>query len=65
MKPTVLLACLAAVAALCSGCADTWGYNHSAAMGAGPEHGTLCRDGTVLPPNSACKIHGGVARASH
>ena len=32
-------------------------------MGAGPVvTGTMCRDGTMLPANSACALHGGVDR---
>ena len=53
--------------ALCAGCADTY-HPHTATvtttttMGAGPASGTVCQDGTLLPPNSRCALHGGVSR---
>jgi hypothetical protein len=31
-------------------------------MGAGPMTGTVCQDGTLMPPNSACALHGGIDR---
>lgn len=58
MKLYLVSACLAATAALAGGCAQM----HSSEMGAGPASGpgTLCKDGTMLPPNSKCATHGGV-----
>ncbi len=57
MKLYLVPACLVAVA-LCAGCSEM----HSTGMGAGPSAsaGTLCKDGTVLPPDSKCVDHGGV-----
>jgi hypothetical protein len=60
MKSIVLAASLAAVAALCAGCAD-YPTSNARAMGAGSVNGTVCADGTVLPANSRCVVHGGVA----
>lgn len=54
-----LLSILALTAALAA-CAPM-GYHNTREMGAAPVNGTLCKDGTVLPLNSACKLHGGVA----
>jgi hypothetical protein len=35
---------------------------YTTVLGAGPVvNGTLCRDGTVLPLNSRCGLHGGIA----
>lgn len=58
MKLYLVSASLAAIAALGAGCAQM----HSTEMGAGPASGpgTLCKDGTMLPPNSKCAVHGGV-----
>jgi predicted small secreted protein len=58
MKLYLVSASLVAAAALVAGCAQT----HSTEMGAGPtpSSGTLCKDGTMQPPNSACALHGGV-----
>jgi hypothetical protein len=57
MKLYLVPACLVA-AALGAGCSEM----HSSAMGAGPSPstGTLCKDGTVLGPDSSCAQHGGV-----
>jgi hypothetical protein len=62
MKLYLASASLVGIAALVAGCAQT----HSTEMGAGPSpsSGTLCKDGTVLPPNSACAQHGGVSSSS-
>jgi hypothetical protein len=54
MKMLLSLALLA-VSALCSAC-SSYGTTE---MGAGPAVGTVCADGTVLPPNSRCALHGG------
>lgn len=55
-----LWVCLVAAAALCAGCAQM----HSSSMGAGSQVGTVCRDGTILAPNSTCNLHGGVNAGS-
>jgi hypothetical protein len=55
---TLLAFSFVAAAALCSACAST----DTTATGAGPVEGTICMDGTVLPPNSGCVLHGGVRR---
>jgi predicted small secreted protein len=59
MKLYLVPASLVVTAALLAGCAQT----HSSEMGAGPSPstGTLCKDGTMQPPNSACAQHGGVS----
>ena len=73
MKQSVLSLSLLALA-LCAGCADTYYASqpyaqtttvtttHTIAMGAGPVVGTVCQDGSLMPPNSACLRHGGVDR---
>lgn len=55
-----LFVSLFAIAALCAGCAQV----HSSAMGAGTQVGTVCRDGTILAPNSPCTMHGGAIAGS-
>jgi hypothetical protein len=65
MKSTTISLAVLGAAALAAGCAET----HSSAMGAGAGNGTgatqtVCGDGTVLPPNSRCAIHGGVVRGN-
>jgi hypothetical protein len=56
MKLASLAFSLCAVAGLCAGCA----HDHSTAMGAGASAGVVCKDGTTLPGNSKCAVHGGV-----
>jgi hypothetical protein len=55
-----LLSALSLCAALAA-CAPMGYHANTRTLGAGPVNGTLCKDGTVLPLNSSCKLHGGVA----
>lgn len=63
MKPVSLGFCLLmSVAALCAGCAaDPMHASATAADAVGPSQ-TQCADGTVLPANSRCSVHGGARR---
>ena len=62
MKRSVFSMSLLALA-LCAGCADTYyATTRTTTMGAGPAPATICQDGSVMQPNSACALHGGVDR---
>jgi hypothetical protein len=56
MKLSSLCFLVFAGAALCAGCSDMG--THS--MGDAGANETVCSDGTVLPQNSQCVVHGGV-----